>query len=295
MAQCTRANGPSRTKQCGCGAREEYGRLRPTFDDEDASRRRRRRVAHVGKLRCFDMRLTCDTLCILLAMGHASAELLDCPSGLAEPGGKAKVKFLLPKLNGTGPSCEGFPFRRKWPMECQFNLERSIGDPGCYIQTKYEFQTEFHSLPSASETNKTETVAIAIMGELQRISNKTTIAKQVVQEFSAKHHKVLVFLTLQARRKHVPEEWHRERFRNLPTFNDRTERRHIETIAGLFMDAGAVQVVVHVYDLLKLPPVMPSIPGKYRNPLMSLRFRSSFTSYILHCLTRSLVVKDVMR
>ena len=105
-----------------------------------------------------------------------------------------------------------------------------------------------------------KTVAVAIMGELQRVDESTTIAERVVKPY--REHRVVVFMTLQAKRSHVPVEWHRERFANLPSFDDAGERERARTISHRFLAAGASRVVVYVYNLQKLPPLMPTTQGE---------------------------------
>ena len=65
-------------------------------------------------------------------------------------------------------------------------------------------------------------------------------------------HRVVVFVTLQAQRAHVPIEWHKDRFKNLPSFDEAGQRERARVITQRFLDAGAQMVVVNIYDLVKV-------------------------------------------
>jgi hypothetical protein len=220
-----------------------------------------------------------------------------CPANRLSPG-DGKLSWVEPRNRKTGRNCDknklNQPLERD---ECETQPEAGHGhaDPRCYIASKFRFVmrpaaavSDEESAPSTPKKN----VAITIMGELQRIDRKSTIASHVVAPYSKSGHRVTVFLTLQTRRAKVPSEWHPERFKNLPEFNDQEEVEYARDLAQLFLNAGAKQVIFHGYTLTHLPLLMPSRPG---GDGRHLRFRSSHTSYTLHCLTRSAVLHDMLR
>ena len=104
--------------------------------------------------------------------------------------------------------------------------------------------------------------------------------------------------SFKAKRYHTPGiEWHKDRFHSLPSYSDAEEVNHAQSIARRFIDAGAQKVLVHVYNLVFFLSLMPSVPnsGNRQFTPPQIRFRSSYMSYVLHCLTRSFVLGDLKR
>ena len=139
-------------------------------------------------------------------------------------------------------------------------------------------------------------VAIAIMGELQRVDPNTTIADRAVAPLARAGHAVHVFLTLQAVRPKVGGEWHGTRFEKLPVFDTRAaQQAAVDGLVARFARAGAAAVHVHIYDFVRLPPLMPSRKTGGPGHGHELRFELAWTSYALHCMVHSLVWRDVER
>ena len=230
---------------------------------------------------------------------HSKMPLI-CPSNRAESSA-GKESWVTPRHRITGKECDKFPFKNiNQPVvrdECDIRSQPGEGhaDPRCYIESKFRFKVQ-RSIMSEEDHGATKSasknISLTIMGELQRIEKHTTIASQVVASYARAGHLISVFLTLQTRRAKVPSEWHPERFETLPVFDDDQELQHARELAQTFIDAGAQQVLFHGYNLKYLPILMPSIPGGTGS---NLRFRSSQTSYTLHCLTRTAVLHDMLR
>lgn len=169
-------------------------------------------------------------------------------------------------------------------------VPRRARDVDCYIRTRWRSFAEHASKPS-----KGKTVGITINGELQRVDPNTTIAHNVVRPY-AQHFDVYVFLTVQGPRPKHASNWHAHRFAGLPSYDEAEERRVVEDLVDRFLDAGAKGVEVHLYDLVRRPPQMPSKwsganPGKSRVE----RFQLVWPSFALHLLVHSAVWRDVLR
>lgn len=159
-------------------------------------------------------------------------------------------------------------------------------DLDCYVKTKWR--------KTYGESGEGVQVAVAINGEVQRLDPNTTTAKYAVLPLS-RTREVVVFLTLQSRKRVSQGEWHAARFRNMPAYDDAQEKNVLDSVAHAFLANGAKRVEVHVYDLIKRPPLMPSShsganPGK----ASVARFQLVWPSYALHLLVHSVVWRDVV-
>jgi hypothetical protein len=163
-------------------------------------------------------------------------------------------------------------------------------DVDCYVRTRWR---SFAANPLATES-KGKKIGVTINGELQRVDPNTTISERVIRPY-AKHFDVYVFLTIQGPRPKHTSNWHVHRFQGLPAYDEREERSVVEDLVDRFLNAGARGVEVHLYDLVRRPPQMPS-KWSGANPGKSVveRFQLVWPSFALHMLVHSLVWSDVL-
>lgn len=157
-------------------------------------------------------------------------------------------------------------------------------DLDCYARTK------FRRVYGSGATN----LAVGINGELQRLDPNTTLPQRVVRPYSKKFN-VAVYLTVQSRRpKLQKQDWHSSRFVGMPQYDDTRELRVLETLAERFLRAGALVVKIHLYELIRRPPQMPSkYSGANPGHASVARFQLVWPSYALHLLVHSLLWRDI--
>ena len=166
-------------------------------------------------------------------------------------------------------------------------------DVDCYVKTRWR---SFAANALTTES-KWRTVGAVINGELQRVDPNTTISERVIRPYS-KHFHVYVFLSVQGPRPQHVSEWHAHRFAGLPSYDEDQERRVVEDLVDRFLGAGARGVEVHLYDLVRRPPQMPSshhVCGRCPGKSIVERFQPMWPSFALHMLVHSLVWSDVLK
>ena len=169
-------------------------------------------------------------------------------------------------------------------------------DVDCYVKTRWR---SFAANTLTTES-KGRTVGVVINGELQRVDPNTTISERVIRPYS-KHFHVYVFLSVQGPRPQHVSDWHAHRFAGLPSYDEDQERRVVEDLVDRFLGAGARGVEVHLYDLVRRPPQMPSkwantrVCGRCPGQSIVERFQPTWPSFALHMLVHSLVWSDVLK
>ena len=203
----------------------------------------------------------------------------ECVGGILGPGGKGMV----------------------WLQEDPFGQAVSVavpnrtGDLSCYVRTINRRIISNLEGPSCRKKRSLckQYIAVTIHGEQLRLDPNSTIGTRVVHPYNAAGYEVVVFLTLQVGRP-KKTSWHFNRFKNLPSYSTQEEQQAaMDKHASHFIASGAAAVVMHTYDLIRLPPMMPSSrtggPGKGTVK----RFELMWMSYIIHCLVHSNVWHDV--
>ena len=208
------------------------------------------------------------------------------------------------KCIGTilGPGGKGM----QWLREVPFGEPTSVVVPNrtddldCYVRTK---SRSVVTNPVASQCLQKgagkkgckKYVAVTVHGEQIRLDPNSTIATRVVRPYVADGHEVVVFLTLQAGRP-KKTSWHYNRFKNLPDYTAEEQKAATGRIVDHFLSTGgASAVVLHTYDLGRLPPMMPSSRSGGPGKGSVKRFELMWMSYIIHCLVHSNVWRDVER
>lgn len=168
-------------------------------------------------------------------------------------------------------------------------------DLDCYARTIETTNWRNDSFAPDAATTATMTartrrrVAVAILGELPRVTPHTTIGDRVVAPLTRRGDSVTVILSTTRDKARVPAmrmNAGAHRFARMPRFDGSAASARVTALVAHFRTAGAVAVHACVWEFARMPPLMPSPPG-------ARRFRENQMSFVLHCLVHSLLWRDV--